>query len=74
VLIRVVSTEKILSEKLNPSTLNVLEEKHKNSSRVDINHLLERVRKEKQKENKTNLVFFGLFASLVLIAGILLSF
>tara|TARA_B110000971_G_C19677405_1_gene349490 strand:+ start:253 stop:462 length:210 start_codon:yes stop_codon:yes gene_type:complete len=67
------SAEKILSEKLNPSTLNVLEEKNKRSSRVDINHLLERVRKEKQKENKTNLVFFGLFAALVLIAGILLS-
>ena len=67
------SAEKILSEKVNPSTLNVLEEKNKRSSRVDINHLLERVRKEKQKENKTNLVFFGLFAALVLIAGILLS-
>jgi|TARA_B110000259_G_C13780299_1_gene308305 Pyruvate/2-oxoacid:ferredoxin oxidoreductase gamma subunit len=67
------STEKTLSEKFNPSTLNVLEEKNKRSSRVDINHLLERVRKEKQKENKTNLVFFGLFAALVLIAGILLS-
>jgi Pyruvate/2-oxoacid:ferredoxin oxidoreductase gamma subunit len=67
------SAEKILSEKFNPSTLNVLEEKNKRSSRVDINHLLERVRKEKQKENKTNLVFFGLFAALVLIAGILLS-
>ena len=67
------SAEKILSEKFNPSTLNDLEEKNKRSSRVDINHLLERVRKEKQKENKTNLVFFGLFAALVLIAGILLS-
>ena len=67
------SAEKILSEKFNSSTLNVLEEKNKRSSRVDINHLLERVRKEKQKENKTNLVFFGLFAALVLIAGILLS-
>ena len=40
---------------------------------VDINHLLARARKENQKEYKINLVFFGLFASLVLIVGILLS-
>jgi len=44
------------------------------SVRVDINDLLARVRKEKVKENKTNLVFFCLFASLVLIVGLLLSF
>ena len=44
------------------------------SERVDINNLLARVRAEKQKENKTNLVFFGLISALVLIVGILLSF
>ena len=44
------------------------------NGRVDINDLLARVRKEKEKESKTNIVFFGLFASLVLIVGILLSF
>ena len=65
------STEKTLSEKFNPSTLNVLEEKNKSSSRVDINHLLERVRKEKQKENKTNLVFFGLFWSALVCCPVL---
>tara|TARA_B100000780_G_scaffold106690_1_gene74682 strand:- start:443 stop:658 length:216 start_codon:yes stop_codon:yes gene_type:complete len=44
------------------------------SGRVDINNLLARVRKEKDKENKTNLVFFSLFVSLVLIVGIILTF
>tara|TARA_B100000780_G_C20997757_1_gene399141 strand:- start:17 stop:232 length:216 start_codon:yes stop_codon:yes gene_type:complete len=47
---------------------------NKNSGRVDINKLMARVRKEKQKENKLNLVFFGLFGLLVLIVGIILSF
>tara|TARA_B110000971_G_C19811752_1_gene409153 strand:- start:124 stop:339 length:216 start_codon:yes stop_codon:yes gene_type:complete len=44
------------------------------NGRVDINDLLARVRKKKNKESKTNIVFFGLFASLMLVIGILLSF
>ena len=44
------------------------------SARVDINNLLARVRDEKKKENKINLVFFGLFASLIIVVGIILSF
>ena len=44
------------------------------SGRVDINNLLARVRNEKQEENKINFIFFIMFAALVLIAGILLSF
>ena len=46
----------------------------KSTGRVDINHLLARVRKEQQKDNKTNLLFFGLFVTLIVISGILLSF
>ena len=42
--------------------------------RVDINHLLARVREEKKRENKVNLVFFGMFASIIFIVGIILSF
>jgi len=41
---------------------------------VDINHLLARVRKEQQKASQVNLIFFFLFAVLILISGILLSF
>ena len=70
------SVEKIINfEKKDSVTLKNLEEKEKIfNGRVDINELLARVRKEKEKESKTNIVFFGLFASLVLIVGILLSF
>ena len=70
------SAEKIINfEKKDSVTLKNLEEKEKIfNGRVDINELLARVRKEKEKESKTNIVFFGLFASLVLIVGILLSF
>jgi|TARA_B110000259_G_scaffold170732_1_gene201684 hypothetical protein len=70
------SAEKIINfEKKDSVTLKNIEEKEKIfNGRVDINELLARVRKEKEKESKTNIVFFGLFASLVLIVGILLSF
>jgi hypothetical protein len=42
--------------------------------RVDINDLLARVREEKKKEYKINLVFFGLFASIIVVVGLILSF
>ena len=43
------------------------------SGRVDINVLISRVRLEKQKENKTTLVFLGLIISLFIVVGIILS-
>ena len=44
------------------------------SGRVDINILLNRARKVKEKETRANLVFLGLTLSLIFIAGIILSF
>ena len=44
------------------------------SGRVDINHLMARARKERLKEKKINLVFFGLISTLILVVGIILSF
>jgi len=44
------------------------------SGRVDINHLIARVRLEKQKENKINIIFFGLIIALVVVVGTILSF
>ena len=44
------------------------------SGRVDINILLNRARKVKEKETITNLVFIGLTLSLIFIIGIILSF
>ena len=69
------SAEKISHVEQNQNILKtpVLSEV-KFSGRVDINDLLTRARKIKEKENKINLVFFGLISALVLIVGILLSF
>ena len=44
------------------------------SGRVDINILLNRARKVKEKKNLTNLVFIGLTLSLIFVVGIILSF
>ena len=69
------SAEKIIYEEQNQTVLktSVLSEV-KFSGRVDINDLLTRARKIKEKENKINLVFFGLISALVLVVGIILSF
>jgi len=70
------SAEKNLNLEIN--SLPILDIPNKNekvlSGRVDINILLDRVRKEKEKETRTNLVFTGLIFLLVLIVGIILSF
>ena len=69
------NTEKIRN--INDNTINTADtfEEHEKpfSGRVDINHLIARARKIKEKENKINLVFFGLFLTLVLVSGIILS-
>ena len=44
------------------------------SGRVDINILLNRARKVKEKETITNLVFIGLTLSLIFVVGIILSY
>ena len=69
------SAEKIIYKEQNQTVLktSVLSEV-KFSGRVDINDLLTRERKVKEKENKINLVFFGLIFALVVIVGIILSF
>jgi len=49
-------------------------EEFSSSRRVDINILLNRARKAKEKEIKTNLVFIGLTLALIFVFGIILSF
>ena len=49
-------------------------EKVSSSGRVDINILLNRARKIKEKETITNLVFIGLTLFLIFVVGIILSF
>ena len=67
------STEKIINTEQNSLTSNTPKEVMEGSGVVDINHLLARVRNEKNEENKVNMIFFGLFAALILIVGILLA-
>ena len=71
------SAEKIISQKVNdlpPIETPEKSEEVSSSGRVDINILLNRARKEKEKENLTNLVFVGLTSCLIIVAGIILSF
>ena len=71
------SSEKVISTEVNglphPKTPNNSEEVS-SSGRVDINILLNRARKEEEKETRTNLVFAGLIVSLMFIVGLILSF
>ena len=71
------SAEKIVSTEVNdlpPLSTPKKSEEVSSSGRVDINILLNRARKEKEKEIRTNLVFAGLSLSLIFVVGILLSF
>ena len=71
------SAEKIISQDTNSLPLLATPEKSEevsSSGRVDINILLNRARKEKEKETRTNLVFAGLIVCLIFVAGIILSF
>ncbi len=42
--------------------------------KVDINNLMDKVREEKKKEKKENLIFLGIIASAVLVTGAIASF
>ena len=71
------SAEKIISAEINdlPSlTTTEMNKEISSSGRVDINILLNRARKIKEKETKINLVFTGLILFLIFIVGIILSF
>ena len=71
------SSEKAISTEIN--NLTPLEtpknsEEVSSSGRVDINILLNRARKVKEKEARTSLVFAGLIVSLLFTVGLILSF
>ena len=71
------SAEKIIKREINdlpPLETPEKSEEVSSSGRVDITVLLKRARKEKEKENLTNLVFVGLTSCLIIVAGIILSF
>ena len=71
------SSEKVISTEVNnlpPLQAPNNSEEVSSSGRVDINILLNRARKVKEKETRTNLVFAGLIVSLMFIVGLILSF
>ncbi len=70
------STEQTLSKPANETFLEEQEAKveHKSSQKVDINILLEKVRAEKKKEKKENLIFLSLISSVILITAFIASF
>ena len=55
-----------LENQTEPSKIN-------NQQKVDINILLNRVRHEKKRERKENLLFLGLIGSVIVVTGIIAS-
>ena len=71
------SSEKVISTEVNdlpPLQTPNNSEEVSSSGRVDINVLLNRARKQKEKEARINLVFAGLIVCLIFVAGLILSF
>jgi len=71
------SAEKKFSSEISDLPIFVTPKKSEEislSGRVDINILLNRARKVKEKETLINLVFIGLTLSLIFVVGIILSF
>ena len=73
------STEQILRRStketfLEDQEVQEVQEVQKSSQKVDINILLEKVRAEKKKEKKENLIFLSLISSVILITAFIASF
>ena len=60
-------------EQLTAKDLNKIPIVH-SLKKVDINLLLSKVRQEKNKERKGNLIFVGLICGVVAVTGIIASF
>ena len=72
------STEQISTDLTHDQTIGYVDEieisnKKKGNRKVDINVLMDRVREEKKKEKKENLIFLSLIGSAILITGIIAS-
>ena len=70
------SQEQVARNLTEDTTLEFVKE-HKvetQPAKVDINILMDKVRAEKKKEKKENLIFLSLIASVILITGVIASF
>ena len=61
-----------ITAKVNDSTVKT-QSIRSETSRVNINNLLSRVRKENNKEKKENYIFLGLICAVVAVTGIIAS-
>ena len=71
------STEQMSTNLTHDQTIGYVDETKKSiksdSHKVDINILMDRVREEKKKEKKENIIFLSLIASVILITGVIAS-
>ena len=70
------SQEQVARNLTQDTTLEFVKERKVEAqpAKVDINILMDRVRAEKKKEKKENLIFLSLIASVILITGVIASF
>ena len=70
------SQEQVARNLTKDTTLKFVKERKVETqpAKVDINILMDRVRAEKKKEKKENLIFLSLIASVILITGVIASF
>ena len=62
-----------MSTEVNSIKNHTEPQKINQQQKVDINILLNKVRHEKKKERKENLLFFGLIGSVIVVTGVLAS-
>ena len=71
------STEQMSTDLTQSQTIGYVDElkvsNNKETRKVDINILMDRVREEKKKEKKENLIFLSLIGSVILITGVIAS-
>ena len=71
------STEQMSRDLTHNHTIGYADEAKRSikpdTHKVDINILMDRVREEKKKEKKENIIFLSLIASAILITGVIAS-
>ena len=71
------STEQMSANLTHDQAIGYADEEKKSrksdTHKVDINVLMARVREEKKKEKKENIIFLSLIASAILITGVIAS-
>ena len=71
------STEQMSRDLTHDQTIGYVDESKQSrksvTHKVDINVLMDRVREEKKKEKKENIIFLSLIGSVIVITGVIAS-